>query len=261
MSAYIIAAVFLLLALLAGFLFISHSIEKRRVRRLRITTALKARRNGFRDLATSFPADFLPPDLTTLLYRAIIDCCDKLIQLDTKDPTHQEQLNYYTSLLSAQKEGAQKQRARLENPQQIKEARQLLKELSKFVYQQSALKLINEAQTKSYNEQINRLVLQMAVDTHLINARQAQQAGKVRLAIHHYSLARKLLISENAAGGFDKQLLQLDNLLVKLEEKAVATGNIPEKEATSNTPPESVNKEWDQFSEESENWKRKNIYD
>jgi hypothetical protein len=267
MSAYVIAIIFLVLILLAGYLFLSHSIEKRRVQRQRLVTALRARRNSFRDLATGFPAGFLSNDLTALLYRALIDCCEQLSRLEPKDPTHAEQLSLYSNLLATQKDNSQQARVRLDNPQQIKEAHGLLHELHKFVMQQSTLQLINQVQTEAYVDQINRLVLQMSVDGHVFNARQSQQVGKVRLAVHYYTLARKALAGENAKHGFDKQIAQLDAIIAKLQEKADAT---PEDTAAPATgalakPPAtadgSSSKEWKQFDEENDKWKKKQIYD
>lgn len=262
MSAYVIATIFLLLILLAGYLFLSHSIEKRRVRRQRLITALRARRNTFRDLATSFPAGFLSSDLSALLYRALIDCSEQLSRLEPKDPSHAEQFNLYTNLLATQKDSTQQARVRLDNPQQIKEAQGLLQELHKFVLQQSASKLINQVQTDAYVDQINRLVLQISVDAHVFNARQSQQAGKVRLAMHYYGLARKTLANENTGGSFDKQIAQLDTVLAKLQEKANATPEsdetAPQAKPASNNP---SSKEWKQFDEENDKWKKKQIYD
>lgn len=269
MSAYVIATVFVLLILLAGYLFLSHSIEKKRVQRQRLITALRARRNSFRDLASGFPTGFLSNDLTALLYRALIDCCEQLSRLEPNDPAHTENLSLYTNLLAAQKEGAPQGRVRLDNPQQIKEASHLLQELYKFVMQQSALSLINQVQTEAYTDQINRLVLQMAVDSHVFNARQAQQVGKIRLAAHHYSLARKTLAGDNASHVFDKQIAQLDAVIAKLQEKAAAAGedgNTAEAasgEARAHVPTDDnkTNKEWKQFDEENAKWKKKSIYD
>lgn len=271
MSAYIIATVFILLILLAGYLFLSHSIEKKRVQRQRLITALRARRNSFRDLATGFPNGFLSNDLTGLLYRALIDCCEQLSRLEPNDPTHTENLSLYTNLLASQKEGAPQAKIRLDNPQQIKEAHHLLQELYKFVMQQSALNLINQVQTEAYTDQINRLVLQMAVDGHVFNARQAQQIGKTRLAAHHYSLARKTLAADNASHVFDKQIAQLDAVIAKLQEKADSTGEHTEagdaaatagaaKIKTSENDGK-TSKEWKQFDEENDKWKKKSIYD
>ncbi len=265
MSVYVIAAIFLLLTLLAGYLFISHSIEKRKVQRQRLVTALRARRNSFRDLATGFPAGFLSNDLTSLLYRALIDCCEQLTVLEPKDHTHSEQLTLYSNLLSAIKENTQQARVRLDNPQQIKEAHGLLQELYKFVMQQSALKQINQVQTDAYTDQINRMLLQMSVDGHVFNARQAQQAGKIKLAIHFYTLGRKALAAENASHTFDKQIAQLDGVIAKLQEKLDSAGEAaPATEgpaATGKAAAPDSSKEWKQFDEENAKWKKKQIYD
>lgn len=266
MSAYIIAAIFLLLVLLAGYLFLSHSIEKRRIQRQRLITALRARRNSFRDLATGFPAGFLSNDLTALLYRALIDCCEHLVRLEPGDHTHAEQLTLYTNLLSSLKENTQQARVRLDNPQQIKEAHTLLQELYKFVMQQSSLKQINQVQTDAYTDQINRMLLQMTVDGHVFNARQAQQVGKVKLAIHFYQLGRKALTAENTSHTFDKQIAQLDAVIAKLNEKATTGASEPivSPEGPVTTPTASTpdtSKEWKQFDEENAKWKKKQIYD
>ncbi len=266
MSAYIIAAIFLLLVALAGYLFLSHSIEKRRIQRQRLITALRARRNSFRDLATGFPTGFLSNDLTALLYRALIDCAEQLSHLEPNDPTHAEQLTLYTNLLSSLKDNTQQTRVRLDNPQQIKEAHSLLQELYKFVMQQFALKKINQVQTDAYTDQINRMLLQMAVDGHVFNARQAQQAGKIKLAIHFYQLGRKALAAENSSHTFDKQIAQLDAMIAKLNEKTTASASdtAVTPDESSSTPKASTpdtTKEWKQFDEENAKWKKKQIYD
>lgn len=268
MSAYLIPAIFLVLILVAGYLFLSHSIEKRRIQRQRLITALRARRNSFRDLATGFPAGFLSNDLNGLLYRALIDCCEQLARLEPKDSTHAEHLTLYTNLLSSLKDNAQQARVRLDNPQQIKEAHGLLQELYKFVMQQSALKQINQVQTDAYTDQINRMLLQMTVDGHIFNARQAQQVGKVKLAIHFYQLGRKALAAENASHIFDKQIAQLDSVIAKLQEKLdsandtkTATPGEGQATPTAKTPVADTSKEWKQFDEENAKWKKKQIYD
>lgn len=264
MSAYLIPAIFLVLILVAGYLFLSHSIEKRRIQRQRLIIALRARRNSFRDLASGFPTGFLSNDLTALLYRALVDCCEQLSRLEPKDHTHTEQLTLYTNLLSSMKESTQQSRVRLDNPQQIKEAHGLLQELYKFVMQQAALKQINQVQTDAYTDQINRMLLQMSVDGHIFNARQAQQVGKIKLAIHFYNLGRKALTGENASHIYDKQIAQLDAVINKLQEKETATNEQP-KEAAKKADPQTMDKdsskEWKQFDEENAKWKKKQVYD
>ena len=263
MTAYIIAIVILALTLLAGVIFLSHSMEKRRIQRQRLITALRARRNSFLDLASSFPEGFLSGDLTALLYRALIDICDKLTSLEPKDPSHGEQLEHYSNLLSNLKQSGKAQRTRLDNPQQIKEARGLLLELEKFILQQVSLRIITTAQAENYIDQLKRLVLQLTVDSHIYSAKQAQQIGKARLAIHHYNLAKNLLLDENSSHAFDKQITQLSDIITKLEEKAApaATKDTSTDETTASEATAPASKEWVQFSQEGDAWKRKNIYD
>ncbi len=268
MSAYIIAAVFLLLILMAGYLFLAHSIEKRRAQRQRLITALRARRNSFRDLTTGFPAGFLSTDLMALLYRALVDCCEQLARIEPNDPIHAEQLVVYTNLLASLKEKEQHAATRLDNPKLIKEAHGLLQELHKFVQQQAAMKQINEVQAAAYNDQISRMLLQLNVDHNIYSARQAQQAGKLKLAIHYYQLGRKTLAAKNVGQTFNKQIGQIDGVITRLKEKLHAeehqsapatrpTNEVP----TAETPDSTVSKEWKQFDEENEKWKKKQIYD
>lgn len=263
MSIYVIVSILLLLVSLAAYSFLSHSIEKRRIQRQRLITALRARRNSFRDLATGFPNGFLSNDLSAFLYRSLIDACEQLVRLEPKEPTHAEQLNLYTNLLTAQKENTPQQRVRLDNPEQIKEARGLLQELYKFVMQQASLQLINQVQADAYTDQIKRLVLQMSVDGHVFNARQAQQVGKPRLAIHHYNLARKLLLGENGGHNFDKQIAQMDDIVKQLEAKlTLADKAAPTPQTDKDTEADPLaTKEWEQFSEDASKWKKKQVYD
>lgn len=260
MSVYYLTGFFLLLLLVAGYMFLSHSLEKRRIRRQRLITALKARRNSFRDLATGFPAGFLPKDLSAFLYKSLIDACEQLAILEPKELQHLEQASFYNTQLNSLQIPEAGTRPRLDNPQQLKEARHLLQELHKFILQQTKLQQITQVQASVYMDQIKRLVLQMSVDGHVFNARQAQQAGKNRLAIHYYSLARKLLASENAGQNFEKQIAQLDAVIAKLEEKALAAGELAKVEEDENSQAE-VNKEWETFNKENEDWKKKQIYD
>lgn len=245
-------------------MFLSHSIEKRRIRHQRLVTALRARKNSFKELASAFPKGFLTNDLTAYLNKALIDICEQLVRLEPKDPQHAEQLAFYNSQLNNLSTSEHQARVKIENPQQIKEARLLLQELLKFVGQQVQAKQLSAIHGQVYADQIKRLVLQMTVDNHSFSAKQAQQAGKPRLAIHHFNLAKKLLLAENASHLFDKQITQLDAIIQRLEASLGATTNAETESNPAGTPPitdTNTNKEWDEFNKENEDWKKKQIYD
>jgi len=262
MSVYYLTGFFLLLLLVAGYMFLTHSLERRRIRRQRLLTALKARRNTFKDLATGFPKGFLSKDLTGFLYRSLIDACEQLVLLEPQNGQYVEEITLYNAQLSANAtSGDDTGRVRIENPGQLKEARTLLQELHKFILQQAKMGLVNPVQAAAYEDQIKRLILQLSVDSHILGARKAQQMGKTRLAIHYFGLARKLLIGEGAGKNFEKQIGQLDGVITKLEEKARAAGELPNEHQPDENDQSGVQKEWDAFNQESESWKKKQIYD
>jgi len=82
----------------------------------------------------------------------------------------------------------------------------------------------------------------------------------LRLAIHYFSLAKKLLTAENASRAYDKQIAQLDAITSKLEEKAQIHGE-PEVAVQTPTTGEPAAKEWDNFTTPEDAWKKKQIYD
>ncbi len=266
MSIYIVSAIILLLVLLAAYALISQAVDRRRVHRQRLLTALRVRQRNLRHMLNGFPPHFLSSDLATLVYRALIGICEELHKLEPSDNTHVADLQLLTDQLAAVKQSPATSRARLENPQQIKEIRQQLQELYRFVGQQESLKAITKIQASAFQDQIKRLALQSSVDGYVAQAKRAQQAHKPRLAIHYYGLARKLLLPENTNHIYDKQIAQLSGVIIKLEEKAKHQGGAdfssdedsPDDKTSEATTP--LNKEWEMFGDEDE-WKKKQLYD
>ena len=260
MSIYIVITIIVLLSALACYAFISQAIEKKRIQKQRILMTLKTKQRNFVHLINGFPPNFLTNDLLALMYRALIDACEQLSKIEPKDPRHLDDVTLYTNQLNALPKNNTVQRARVDNPQAMKDIRQHLQELQHFLTQQEATKTINKVQFVAYTDQVNRLALQMSVDAYLFQAKQAQQIGKLRLAIHYFLLAKKTLTTENATRTYDKQIAQLDDIIAKLEEKAQIRGDTPEA-APSPTPNDPNSKEWENFAPPDEKWKKKQIYD
>lgn len=257
-SILIVSVIFALLVILVGYAFVYQTLEKRRKRRQRLLTALKHRQRNFKFMASGFPPGFLTKDLTLIIYRALLDACEQLSRLEPKDPSYNEDYSYFSSELESIKQQPQSERARLENPQQMGEIKQLLQDLYRFIAHQTERGNLTQTQGQAYKEQIKRLALQASVDAHAVNARQAQAAGKPRLAVHHYNLARKLLLKEDGGQGYQKQVAQLTEVVTKLEQQLEQH---PGTEQEPGAAPEEQ-KEWEQFSEEtSGGWKKKQLYD
>lgn len=244
---------FAILLLAAAYLMFANAQQKRREQRQRLTTILKARRNLFKELLTGFPTGFLPKELTTLLLRSLRDTAEQLVQIEPKVDSHKEELKAYSTQLSQIMDAAPHQRVRLTNIEQIQEARKLLQELFRFIGIQEQSHQLTNLDASAHKDQIKRLALQITVDGHMIQAKTALNVGKAKLAIHYYNLALKLLASENSGSAFDKQITQLTQQIAKIQASLAVK---PIEEAA-----DSETKDWENFEENSADWKKKNLYD
>lgn len=251
MSAFYLVGLLALLLGVVGYLMFTNAQQKRREQQQRLLTALKARRNLFKELLTRFPSGFLPKEIATLLHRSVRDTAEQLTQLEPRNSDHQEDVVSASTQLTQLLKSNQQPRVRLTNTEQIQEARKLLQELFRFITLQEQTHHLSPQDAHLYKDLIKRLALQITVDGHVLNAKAGLSAGKPRLAIHFYSLALKLLTSENAGKIFDKQILQLTQHIAKLE---AGLGN--------RTPtPDDPSADWEKFEKESTEWKKKNLYD
>jgi hypothetical protein len=262
MSIYIIASIIILLSALACYAFISQAIEKKRIQKQRLLMTLTTKHRNFMHMLNGFPPNFLTTELLSLIYRALINTCEQLSKIEPNNSRYQNEMALFDNQLSTLAQNNNVQSVQLDDPQQMKDIRQHLQELQHFVLQQQALKTINKKATNTYLDQIKRLAIQMTVDSYIFSAKQAQQNGKIRLAIHYFTLAKKQLAAENSTHNYDKQIIQMDTLLSKLEEKAAIATEV-------NSPSESpkkddASKEWDTFNKKEKDdkeWKKKQVYD
>jgi len=254
MPIYVIVMIIVFLSALAGYALVSQSIEKHRAKKQRALMILKTRHRNLMRMISSFPQHFLPDDLINMTYRAAVDICEQLHELEPDNSKYPAEVIEFNSLIKETAETeAPAKKVTISNPQQIKEIRLRLEDLHEFVVQQQTLTLINFAQAEVYKEQIKQLEVQMAVDETPNQAKLAQEGGKLRLAIHYFTLAKKQFVSENANQTFDKQIAQVDAAINKIEaEIAASDDGAPMSEAAS--------KEWDNFNKQDDGWQKKQNY-
>ncbi|GAA5316519.1 MAG: hypothetical protein AseanaTS_17230 [Candidatus Pelagadaptatus aseana] len=263
-STLIISIIIAVLVLLMSYAFISQTITTRRQQKQRLLTALKIRARDFKFLINGFPPNFLSKDLSILVYRCIIEVTEQLAKLEPKEKLYVEELTLYNKQLEeVQRKPKNAKRAKLTNPQQTKEVKRLLQELNKFLAHLRKRGTINASQHANYEQQIKNMVVQLSVDSYIINAKQASGSGKTRLAIHYYTLARKLLAKESGKQNYQKQIQQLSGVIAQLEEKALAeeAAANPDRAAAEAQAEEQAATEWDEFNKGDESWKKKSVYD
>jgi predicted nucleic acid-binding Zn-ribbon protein len=267
-SILVISTIIFLLVALISYAFISQTIATRRKQKQRLLTALKIRAKDFKFMIGGFPPNFLSKDLNVLVHRCLVDVLEQLAKLDPSEKLHIDELTLFNKQMEdAQRKPKSATRAKIENPQQTKEIKRLLQSLNQFIANLLKRNTITSGQYKDYSEQIKTMVVQMTVDSYLLNAKQSQSAGKLRLAIHYFSLAKKLLAKESGKQNYQKQIQQLNGVIAKLEEKAgeaeaPQAGNTAAEASEGNTlPADAEDNEWNEFGKEDDDWKKKSVYD
>ena len=260
-SVAIITSIIVLLAGLVCYAFISQTMSQKRQQRERLLMALKSRVRNFKFMLNGFPTGFLPKELTLLVQRSLLQLLEQLVKLEPGNGTHKEDLQVITQQIAeAQRQPPQRhQPVTVDNPQKTREIKTSLEELYKFIFHLEGKKNLTKAQADVHRGMIRHLVLQLAVDTYAAHGRIAREKGKLRLAIHYFDLAQKLMTKERTAGNFDARIAQMRASIHDLEDRLHNETNEAAEVAKDEGDQTTVNSEWDKFTQE--NWKKKQIYD
>ncbi|MDO6747339.1 hypothetical protein [Gilvimarinus sp. 1_MG-2023] len=249
-SVLAIAALIILATALVCYVFITQHIAKKKKQQARILKALKQRQQLFKIIVAELPPGYLPTELAQYVYRVLLNTCEQLAKLAPNDG-HSDEFQVY----SKQLETLPVQGGKVKIPtEKTESANALLRELGQYITNQAQSGSLTQASAKNLMLHLRRLLLQSSVDTYIQQAKKAQAEGKLRLTIHHYTLARKLLLKENAKQGYQKQIAQLSAIIEKYEQEYTA------QNPTKKSAPEEVEKSWDKL-EDDDSWKKKQIYD
>lgn len=261
-SVTIITSIIVLLAALLCYAFIAQTVNQKRQQRERLLQAMRTRARNFKFMLSGFPAGFLPKELTLLVQRSLIDVLETLTKLEPKNSAHADDLLAVTQQVSeTQRATANPQHpGSIDNPQQVREVKACLEELYKFVFYLEGKRRMSRQQADGYRALIKQLVLQLTVDSYVLHGRVARDKNKLRLALHYFDLALKLMARERNSGLFDKRIAQLQTLVAELNAKQASEGQ-EAVTAQTNDGESTISEEWDEFEKEEKGWKKKQIYD
>jgi hypothetical protein len=251
---YIIVALVAILTALACYAFISQQMEKKRKQRLRLIKALQQRLSLFKQIVTGIPAGYLPSELSALVRQTLLSTLEQLTSLADKDQkaNYEAQASEIQDLLNASTNMSERPRL---TPEQTTQVQPLLKELARFIGAQTENGRIPRVKASNLLGKCRKLLLQSTIEGYISQGKKAHAEQKLRLAIHHYTTARKLLLKEAGKQDVSKQIAQLSAAIKKLEQENIAQGAPAEPPA-----PEAASKEWEEL-EEADDWKKKQVYD
>lgn len=261
-TTFFIALIIIVLVALLGFAFITQTISQKRKQKQRLLTALKLRQKDFHYLCNGFPEGFLSKALNLLVHQCLVDVSAQLARLEPGVKAHGEVLQIHSQKLQQVKNQPKTPTdISLDNPARIKEVKALLQGLYAFITNQQQKGHINANQFKLYTAEIRQMTSRLSVDAYLINAAEAEQASKVKLALHFYRLAEKLLAKDGGTGSVRQQTL-INTKIAALEKLEASTGGDLKSDGNRDTIPSNQD-EWEKFEneEKSERWQKKNVYD
>ncbi|MFL0808828.1 MAG: hypothetical protein K6L76_00285 [Agarilytica sp.] len=261
-TASIILTIVAVLGVLVSYAFIQQSVQTKREHKARLLNALKSRARSFKFMNNGFPDGFLNKELKILIQRSLADVCEQLSRIEPSDPTHMQDLQVVnTHLADTQRLPGKHTPTPLENPQQIKDARASLEELHKFIHKLETKQTIPRNQAQLLRNQVKALALQVTIDGHCLNGTQAKQAGKARLAYHYFDLAANLLKRDPNASHLRHREGKIHAILEQLKEQLTEDQNLSPLSGSEQEEAAEIEDEWNKFSETSDVWKKKNVYD
>lgn len=254
-STLLVVAVSAGLFLMVAVAYTLQAIERQRRERRRLATALRARIRDFEHMLEGFPEGFLGQDLRLLVCQCLLETYQQINRLERGNDYRAAADAVHRKMRQIQSGEDAPARRPLENQAQVRDVQQLLKRLFQYVERLHQSGRIDAAQAGSYGTQLRRLNTQAALDGFHLAAREAQEAGKPRLAIHYYRMAMDRIHQGNSDGHFNTLLEQLGARVAALEAQQEAA----ETEGAADGDP--LEDQWERFEAEDELWKKKSLYD
>ena len=263
-SVIVIAVIIIALASLVSYAFISQTLTHKREHQERVINALTSKTRNFKFMLSGFPQGFLPPELTLLIQKSLLEIYSQLSELEPANVGHRGEIQALSLQMSeTRRQATRRSNIHLENHQQISEVKACLEELHKYIFQLEEKNLIQRESADAHRASIRELVISITVDSYTIAGKQAFERDKPRLALHSFNLALNLMQRERKLGNFDQRIIELQHQCAELSTKIAEQtegGNtaLPSLDADTQSKLES---EWDSFEHSSPDWKKKQLYD
>jgi flagellin-specific chaperone FliS len=256
----VITLLIVLLAALVCYAFIYQTISYRKRQRDRLLDLLKLRLRNFKFMLNGFPPGFLTKELSLLVHRSLVQVLDQLAKMEPNGKHREEIPAIEQHMAEIQRQpNAKSVMTGLENIQKVRDIKASLEDLYKYVHQLQSQKTLSSQQAESYRAMINQLVVQLSVDSYFLQGRMAKDKGKLRLAVHFFNLALKLMEKGRNKSHFESRIQQVQTLITELESR-LSSDEPQAVKVTENADSATGSSEWDKFGQE-QPWKKKQLYD
>lgn len=260
-AVYIIIGLILLTCALICYVFIKQTIVKKKREKARLFNALEKRSKELLQMLNAFPPHFLPKDLSIFLHRCIVDVFEQLSKLEPERSEFLDQFTLYTAAMeNIVRQPASNNEVHLQTASQINEIRQYLNYLGRFLQKWRERGNLSDKQYSHYKNSLKNLAAKLMVDNYMLSARKSIEIKKHKLASHYFTLAKNMITKEGLSGTQKDNLAYINEELTRLTELIKAEDEAAGIAKIEASPNENENDEWSEF-EESDEWKKKNVYD
>ncbi|ARU57297.1 MAG: hypothetical protein MI864_16545 [Pseudomonadales bacterium] len=257
MSAPVVISIIVLIIFVSiTILFIGQAREKAKIEKIRKANTLQDRYRRLKRISLDLPPQYLPRELKILLLERCIDTLNELKVIQNEKFKYASSLVEDTALLEQIKASKEKPKPQqITNEAQAKEVRTLLEALIKFIQNQSKKGFLEKSLAKKHTSFITYMASRSKADYYAAKAKEAISQNKLRIAIHNFHNAigeleptKSMTASQKAIQAYKIKIKELE----KLADKVSKEGS--EKK-------ESMDKEWSEFMQDDDDWKKKNAYD
>lgn len=263
MTVTAIIVILIVLALLGmALLVISHMREKARIERMRRVKALEDAHSLLRRFIDELPTSYLDKSLRRLILERALEIANQLKTIGAPGNVNAriEADQAALSALEAGHSGGPGEMA-MDDQTKVKEIRHLLQLLFRFIERQKAAGRISGENAREQLNKILFLVHKVYADLMVFQAQEYYQTRKYRRAIHAYHLAASELEKSKGHPEAAQLVAKYRERIKELNQLASGDGADSRQQEKKKEVPSSVNREWEDFIQEEESWKKKADYD
>ncbi|MGM0450628.1 MAG: hypothetical protein ACQERE_07365 [Pseudomonadota bacterium] len=256
----IIGVLALLLIIGIVLVVVSQMREKARVERMRRIKALEDGHSLLRRFVDELPNSFLDKALRRLILQRALELAGQLRELNAPgNPGALEEADQaaLSALESGQIQGPGE--IAMNDQARVKEIRSLLQMLFRFVERQKKSGRVSADAARQHMMNILFLVHRVYADLMVYQAQEHEQAKRYRKAIHCYHLGASELEKSKDHPSASELINRYRERIKELNR--LANGDDPNADRKEAVMPSSVNREWEEFINEEEAWKKKADYD
>lgn len=235
-----------------GLIWYGHNKEKERAQKALLVASLSERAHRLQRLLDSLPGAYIEKDVKLLLLNQIKLRLDKLVELAPSNEKFKRSLDSIVAQISeTQSSNTKPPTPQLKSPEEAKETKNLLQDLSKVIESLASSKAVPVSTAKKYLTNIQQQYIEANINYSIQVADQSRRDNKTKLAAHQYQKAIAELTKHNQHNQHNKHTEKINQL------KEILSSLTGVEEDEEEVKGDELSKGVKNLAEEDDSWKKK----